>query len=112
MVTESKTYNGWANYETWAVKLWIDNEEGSYRYWKEQASDCWKGAAPTEFWTREEAAKFALAERLLSDFEDGMANVLKAAKATASVWADLLGAALGEVNWDEIAGSMIEERTE
>jgi hypothetical protein len=21
-----KPYNGWSNYETWAVKLWIDNE--------------------------------------------------------------------------------------
>ena len=24
------SYNGWTNYETWAVKLWMDNEEGSY----------------------------------------------------------------------------------
>lgn len=29
-------YNGWSNYETWNVKLWIDNEEGSYDYWREQ----------------------------------------------------------------------------
>lgn len=27
-----KNYNGWANYETWLVKLWIDNEEGSSSY--------------------------------------------------------------------------------
>lgn len=24
-------YNGWTNWETWNVALWIDNEEGSYR---------------------------------------------------------------------------------
>jgi hypothetical protein len=29
METE-KSYNGWANYETWNVALWIGNDEGLY----------------------------------------------------------------------------------
>ena len=33
----TKTYNGYANYETWNVCLWIDNDFGLYQYLKELA---------------------------------------------------------------------------
>jgi hypothetical protein len=30
-MTTTTTYNGWANYDTWNVMLWLDNEESIYR---------------------------------------------------------------------------------
>lgn len=34
-MSEDKTYNGWTNYETWNVYLWITGDEGLYSIAKE-----------------------------------------------------------------------------
>lgn len=104
MATE-KGYQGWTNYETWAVALWIHNEE----YWQvEEAEGAYREAvedAPDgnrEEWTSDAAGK--VADQLKSEFEDG--NPLGN---DASVYGDLLTAALGEVNWYEIAKNYVEK---
>ena len=102
-------YNGWTNYETWNVKLWMDNDEGSYHHYGELAQDCFESAAADEHFTHAENAVFLLAERLKSDHEEAMQDLLDNDKMGASMWADLLGAALSEVNWHEIAEHMIED---
>lgn len=85
-------YNGWTNYETWAVKLWMDNDEGEYNYWKEYAID--KGRAD-------------LASVLKEYHEDQASEMF--CLATGTLYHDLMTAALGSVNWYEIADTFLEE---
>lgn len=49
---QDTTYNGWPNYETWNVMLWMDNDEPAYRfyrarveYWKSQGKAYTAGKA-------------------------------------------------------------------
>ena len=97
-----KTYNGWTNYETWLVALWLDNEPGTYGYWREQAREhrksapnCWQ--VRERIWMPDRAAVFNLADQLKEEMED--ANPLS----ESSLFSDLLTAALCEVDWQEIA---------
>jgi hypothetical protein len=95
MSNDTKGYNGWSNYETWCVHLWLTNEEGSYRYWREEAGRHWREG-------RENATE-TLAEQLKSELEE--ASPIQ----EASLFSDLLNAALGEVDWFEVAVAFLED---
>lgn len=107
MTTATTKYNGWTNYETWAVNLWIDNDQGSDRYWRECAAEAWAAADGDDrpsYWTRSEAALYALSDRIKRETEEGspLAN-------ESSLYADLMTAALSEVDWQEIADGLLED---
>jgi hypothetical protein len=103
MSKDETGYQGWTNYETWAVKLWIDNDQTTQEFWLECARH-WKNEPSTsDVWSQAESAKFNLADLLKDQFEE--ANPIK----DASVYADLMNAALSEVNWVEIAENLLSE---
>ena len=100
-------YNGWTNYETWAVALWIDNEEGSQVYWRQEAENATRTAKDSDqvadgIWTPNEATRFNLADQLKDEITDAAPDL------GASVYSDLLQAAMDSVNWHEIACNLIE----
>ena len=104
---EATTYNGWKNYETWVVKLWMDNEQATYDYWRQQTAFLMSEQGLnahrprlTGSFTDREVSRFALAEQLKESHEDETPTVT-------GVYADLLNAALSEVDWYEIAKSLI-----
>jgi len=99
---EKPTYNGWSNYETWAVNLWLTNEEGSYRYWTDRTREVIAECA------NEDADRSALS-RLAEELKESTHEACAIEKA--SLASDLMNAALGEVDWYEIARSLIDDET-
>ena len=90
-------YQGWTNYETWSVALIWDNEQGSYNYWNERAYQMQR-----EFG---EDALYELAEEMKTELQDNMPEL-------DSLYQQLLGAAIDEVDWREIAGHWLERLSE
>jgi hypothetical protein len=104
----AEKYNGWSNYETWCVNLWLTNDEGTYRFWKEEARRAIKDSEDSREVRDEgelikDVARARLAEWLKDALE--MTDLL----AAGNVYADLLAAALGEVDWQEIAADFLSE---
>jgi len=98
-------YNGWTNYETWVVKLWLDNDEGSYEFQKELAREVLRNPEHIELLNRKRDPACQLGNTLKDALTEQMPEVV-------GMWSDLLNASWSEVNWYEIAGSILEEMTE
>jgi len=95
-------YNGWTNYATWNMKLWMDNEESSYRFWVAEARQVWQDAEATEGFTREQNATYTLMKQMEQYYADENPLVT-------GVYADLLGWALQKVDWYSIAEAWLED---
>lgn len=84
------TYEGWKNYETWAVHLWLSNDEGSYYAARETVAD----ALPADV---AESAMRELVESII--FGD---------EAPATLATDLVSHSLARVDWSEVVAAFVE----
>ena len=85
-------YNGWTNYETWAVFTWLNNEETTYRRLRAIARA--EGPSGTE-----KDKHLQVWIEAMNPFRD----------AEGSIYSDLLPHALGRVNWTAIIEAAKEE---
>ena len=112
MSKQDTEYNGWSNYETWNVHLWLTNSEDSQQHWNTRARTARDIAAttkePTDTATQEHgAAVYSLAKQLNHDF-DQQVDDWTGGKPPCC-FSDLLLASLREVNWREIAEALLED---
>lgn len=102
----SETYNGYTNYETWVVNLWIDNGYDSAEECREKAAQAVRNA--TEEFCPQGAAIMALADELKEQHESHM----QLGCTVPGVFGDLLNGAMSSVNWREIAAIYIDAALE
>lgn len=100
-------YNGWTNYETWNMKLWMDNDQSSSNYWNERAQEIYDASQAERFFTRRESAAIALGNAIKEEMGDHAQDALERAGVAYSWIADFLNAAVSEVNYHEIAESLL-----
>ena len=85
-----KEYNGYSNYQTWNVALWLDNEPGEYSYVRDTAVRL------------EKTSRFA-------DWLKDYVEEINPLNENASMFSDLMSHALANVNWYEIAKGIMED---
>jgi len=93
MHEKNREYNGYSNYETWNFKLWADNDEPTYNKIQNLVKD------PV---LSQDAQCLANALRYLADD--------KAPELKTSFYSDVMNASIREVNYLEIAKSLLEDK--
>jgi hypothetical protein len=94
MTTNDQEYNGWKNYETWNVALWINNDQGLQETVRDMAREC----------VDNEHANYDLSHAIKDLIEE-----MNPLNDTADLFTDILNAALSEVDWDDLAESFFKD---
>jgi hypothetical protein len=92
-MTDEKGCQGYANYQTYCVHLWITSDDETYKYWANLAH---------KLIIEQEHPREHLRDALQAHFKD-------AAPKLEEMWSDLMTNTLEEVNWQEIATALMED---
>lgn len=87
---QQTAYNGWPNYETWVVHLWLSNDQGTDQTMRAIVTD---------------SSSVYVAGEAIREWVEEQSPLVE----QASVFSDLLGHALGRVEWAEVARAFQEE---
>lgn len=106
-----ETYNGWKNYETWAVGMYLDgNYDGPGTYYA--ALEAAREVYPTEESGRRSLVADALRDLVEENVSPSMVDDDHPDPQLHPLVSDLLGYALSSVDWYEIADAWIENVNE
>jgi hypothetical protein len=101
-MTEAATYNGWPSYPTWAVAVWLDNDERDNEAVRAIAAD-WNERTKTAGGTVSDVAD-QLREHVRS-----FPSIEAVDAAPPSLAGDLLGFALESADWYALALAYVHE---
>ena len=102
----NEKYNGWTNWETWCVNLWLDNSEGDQEYLRDMARQAIEDSEdPDDKDAADRDARDTLADRIeayvTEAYEELVGN-------RCDMFTDLLTGSLNTVDWAEIAAAVID----
>ena len=103
-----QTYNGYASYETWLVAVWIDNDQGNIDHWVDVARHHYSISEDRKYFTKKEEAIISFAEDMKEWYGDHVPDSDK----IGGLFSDMLHAALGSVDWHELAGKYMDQALE
>jgi hypothetical protein len=111
-----ETYEGWTNRETWAVALWINNDQA----WQEAVHETITRLADGDgeawivkfnAWNDPEAIS-AAADAVISHVDDAHTSAYDALEGESGLMRDLLGSAFSRVNWRELGSAFLRDVSE
>jgi gas vesicle protein len=112
-MTNETGYNGWKNYETWNIALWLDNDKSTYDLMREFATESinetllenddfvFDGSNKEELVKK---SSYKLSEKIKEYIEENNPITEQA-----SVYVDLLKSAISQADFIEIAEHYLEE---
>lgn len=98
-MADTDGYNGWSNYETWAVALWLNNDPGSQDGVHEAVRDARGMKSLNPRYEAMDSVRTHVRQTYLDGAEDELVGMCS----------DLFGAAVQRIDWYELADSFLSD---